>query len=65
MLAALGVMTVIEVFPKWGVTKELWAKVVGAEIFWPWYTLIGVTVMLTVTWLTRTVIGDKGSATRQ
>lgn len=61
MIAALSVMVVIEVFPKWGATKELWARTVGAEIFWPWYTLIGLTVMLTVTWLTRLAVRDKGS----
>ncbi len=62
MIAALLVMLVIEVFPKWGVTQEFWARTVGAEIFWPWYTLIGLVVMLTVTWLTRLAVGDKGSA---
>ena len=61
MIAALVVMTVIEVFPKWKVTKELWFQVVGTQIIWPWYTLIGVTVMLTVTWLTRALAGDKSA----
>ncbi|TAL02417.1 MAG: hypothetical protein EPO07_07355 [Verrucomicrobia bacterium] len=61
MMAALIVMTGIEVFPKWSVTQGTWFKVVGTQIIWPWYTLIGVTVMLTVTWLTRALIGDKGS----
>jgi len=61
MIAALLVMAVIEIFPKWEVTKEFWTRTVGVEIFWPWYTLIGLAVMLTVTWLTRLAVGDKGS----
>jgi len=59
MMAALLVMTVIEVFPKWSVTKDFWFKVVGTQIFWPWYTLIGVIIMLGVTWVTRSLMGGK------
>src|SRR5439155_23605115 len=33
MLTSLGVMTAIQTLPKWEVTKELWARTVGPEIF--------------------------------
>lgn len=53
MLVSLGVMTLVQVLPKLEVTRELWLKVVGAEIFWPWYTLIGALVTLSTAWLLR------------
>lgn len=62
MFAALVVMTMIEFFPKWSTTKEAWAKTIGTPILWPWYTLIGLVVMLAVTWLTRLITGDKTEA---
>ena len=31
-------------------------KVVGTEIFWPWYTLIGATITLLTAWLVRTLL---------
>ena len=46
MLVSLAVMTAIQVFPGWSVTKDLWSKVIGTQIFWPWYTLIGFVVTL-------------------
>jgi SSS family transporter len=46
MLAALLVMTAIEVMPKLDATKPLWTRWIGKEIFWPWYTLIGTVVCL-------------------
>ena len=51
MLASLGVMTAIQTLPKWDLTKEFWARAVGPEIFWPWYTLIGVAVTMGTAWL--------------
>jgi len=47
MLAALLVMTAVQIFPTWSVTKDFWARTIGTEIFWPWYTLIGLLVTLT------------------
>jgi len=49
MLTASLVMTAIEVMPKWDVTKPLWTRWIGKEIFWPWYTLIGTVVCLGTT----------------
>src|ERR1041385_5605734 len=56
MLTSLVVMISIQALPKLDRTKELWNRVIGTEIFWPWYTLIGVTVTLGVTWLVNAVL---------
>jgi solute:Na+ symporter, SSS family len=55
MLSSLTVMTAIQVLPKMGWSKQLWSRLVGPEIFWPWYTLIGSVVTLLVAWLIRAV----------
>jgi Na+/proline symporter len=62
MIASLGVMTAIQLFPKWSVTTALWGKWVGSEIFWPWYTLIGTVVTLAVAGLVNAVMRPKPSA---
>jgi ABC-type branched-subunit amino acid transport system permease subunit len=64
MLTALFIMTCIELFPKWDLTKEFWAKTVGSEVFWPWYTLIGALITLTVAWTLRGLIGEKAEDSR-
>src|SRR5262249_42015087 len=51
MLASLAVMTSIQVLPANPSTRPYWMSVVGTEIYWPWYTLIGVCVTLGVAWL--------------
>jgi len=51
MLVSLAAMTAIQLLPKLDSTKDWWAKTVGTEIFWPWYTLIGVLVTMGVAWL--------------
>jgi hypothetical protein len=53
MLVSLGVMTAIEVLPALSVTRPFWMAHVGTEIFWPWYTLIGAAVTLSVAWALR------------
>jgi solute:Na+ symporter, SSS family len=50
MLVSLAVMTAIQIFPTWSVTKDAWARLIGTEIFWPWYTLIGFVVTLSTAW---------------
>jgi len=52
MLSSLVVMTAIQFLPKMDFAKDWWAKTIGTEIFWPWFTLIGVVVTLAVAWLT-------------
>jgi Na+/proline symporter len=56
MLVSLLFMTAVQTFPKWPPTKELWSRIIGAEIFWPWYTLIGLSVMLATAWLTQQIL---------
>jgi len=46
MLVSLCVMTAIQLLPQWSLTKELWMRIVGTAVFWPWFTLIGATVTL-------------------
>ncbi len=50
MATSLFVMTAIEVLPKF---QALHLK----AIFWPWYTLIGTSVMITVSWIARMALG--------
>jgi SSS family transporter len=47
MLVSLCAMIALQIFP------EFWRRHLGTEIFWPWYTLIGVTITLAVAWLLR------------
>ncbi len=61
MLVSLAVMTAIQTFPNWDVTKDFWAKTIGTEIFWPWYTLVGLLVTLTTAWLTQRVVPQQSS----
>jgi SSS family transporter len=46
MLASLAAMIAIQTLPTLTLTRELWMKTIGAEIYWPWYTVIGVAVTL-------------------
>jgi len=46
MFASLAVMTAIQTLPKLPFTQGFWMKTLGAEIYWPWYTLIGLAVTL-------------------
>ena len=52
-------MTTIQLLPKLDCTKALWMKVVGTEIFWPWYTLIGATITLLTAWLVRPLLSHR------
>src|SRR5207248_52001 len=60
MLVSLGVMTAIQFLPKLDSVKELWKRAFHTEIFevfWPWYTLIGLTVTLVSAWALRRMTG--------
>ena len=46
MLASLAVMIAVEVLPNLPATRPGWMRIVGTEIFWPWYTLIGALLTL-------------------
>jgi len=64
MLAALIVMTAIEVLPKWSQTSAAWNHWGGGPIFWPWYTLIGGTVTLLVAFGLAAIIRPKKPAAK-
>jgi len=48
MIGSLASMTAIQLLPRWSLTRELWMKWLGTEIFWPWYTLIGALITLLI-----------------
>ena len=50
MTASLVVMNLIYWPPNVAVTKDWWLRTFGAEVFWPWFTLIGTLVTLGVAW---------------
>jgi len=56
MAASLAVMTAIQTLPKLDSTRALWMQTVGAEIYWPWYTLIGLIVTLGTAFAVRSVL---------
>ena len=51
MLTSLAFMTAVQLLPRLPGTRDWWMKVVGTEIFWPWYTLIGLIVTLAAAWI--------------
>ena len=63
MLASLLTMTAVEVLPQWSRTKGWWMEHVGTEIFWPWYTLIGAVVTLSVAGALRAAFQTKAPVT--
>ena len=46
MTVSLATMTAIQLLPRMEWSKALWQQVIGPEVFWPWYTLIGACVTL-------------------
>ena len=54
MFAALGFMIGVSQF-SWDVTVG--GKVETHKVFWPWFTLIGAVVTLTVAWMTNKLVG--------
>ena len=55
MIASLVVMNCIYWPANIPASKEWWMKTFGAEVFWPWFTLIGTSVTLGVAWFVRLV----------
>jgi hypothetical protein len=60
MMASLAVMTGIQLLPVLEFSKEFWKRTVQTEIFWPWYTLIGAVVTITVATLYDRFFGGTG-----
>jgi SSS family transporter len=59
MVASLAGMTAIQLLPKLAWSRPFWMKWVGAEVFWPWYTLIGTLVTVGVAWAVRRIMGSR------
>jgi SSS family transporter len=57
MISGLVVMSAVHALPRLDWTKAWWDRVVGVTVFWPWYTLIGTVVTLTVAELVRCLQG--------
>jgi SSS family transporter len=55
MTMSVVVMNLIFWPPKIAALKPWWTSTFGAEIYWPWFTLIGTTVTLATAWLVRAV----------
>lgn len=62
MIASLLVMTAIQVLPKWETTKTFWQTIIGPEIFWPWYTLVGTAITMTVAEIFNCCLASKRTA---
>jgi Na+/proline symporter len=63
MVTSLAVMTCVQLLPLWEVTRPGWMRVFGTEIFWPWYTLIGTVVTLSVAWLVEKLFANPKPST--
>ena len=64
MVSALAVMPAIQLLPRMKWSQAFWARWVGPEIFWPWFTLIGSGVTLAVAWLVSSVTRVRARSTR-
>jgi SSS family transporter len=53
MIASVAVMNLIYWPPKFSAVNDWWIRTFGGEVFWPWFTLIGLIVTLGVAWLAR------------
>jgi len=50
MITSLLTMNLIYWPPQVPALKDWWMEAFGGEIFWPWFTLIGTTITLSVAW---------------
>ena len=55
MITSLVVMNLIYWPPNIPALRETWLQLFGAEIFWPWFTLIGTSITLGVAWTVKTL----------
>jgi len=59
MLVSLFVLSRVQNLPKVKWTAEFWQFTLGTEIYWPWYTLIGLVITITIAWLVNAALPDK------
>ena len=64
MTASLVVMNLIYWPANVAATKGWWMATFGAEVFWPWFTLIGTVVTLFVAWGVRTIWPEREATDR-
>lgn len=64
MIASVTVMNLIYWPPKIPALAETWKQAFGGEIFWPWFTLIGAGVTLTVAALVAKVAPQREAGNR-
>ena len=55
MTASLIFMNLLYWPPNLSLTKDWWMRTFGGEVFWPWFTLIGTLVTLTVAWIAKAI----------
>ncbi len=58
MIVSLAVMNLLYWPPNIPALQDWWTRTFGGEVFWPWFTLIGTGVTLSVAWLVRAVWPD-------
>jgi hypothetical protein len=56
MLASLVVMIGVHTLQRMDWSKAFWMQTIKSEIYWPWYTLIGTIVTLTVALIVRSLL---------
>ncbi len=59
MIASMVVMNVIYWPPKIAALRPWWMETFGAEMFWPWFTLIGVVVTLVAAGIARALFSGR------
>jgi len=64
MVVSLFVLSRVQNFPKIKWTAEFWQLTLGTEIYWPWYTLIGLVITVTIAWLVNAALPDKPVSTK-
>ncbi len=64
MMVSLATMAALQVLPKLPWTKTFWTRHIGVEVYWPWYTLLGATLTITVAWLVRSSVADRNQPTQ-
>ena len=60
MLASAAALAAIQALPQLPATRGWWMKTVGTEVFWPWYTLIGAAITVSVAALVRKALPPSG-----
>jgi solute:Na+ symporter, SSS family len=63
MLTSVLVMNTLYWPPKITAWRSWWMDTFGGELFWPWFTLIGVLVTLGVAWTARLLGGAPAAPT--